>query len=407
MPKRYLLAFWILLLSLSTIQAQEGETDQITTADIAYGDVVEDTITTGSFYDHWIFYGTQDEVVVIRMSASEGLAPLIGVINQGGNLLTRSDLMEDGSLVNPSVNSVSELRFIVPQDGEYTVVATRAGLNTGTTTGRYRLALTLEQAVSVTDSDLQDVVFRCGEHEITTAMTMEFNSEGDDGEYYRITVYGLDGFQPYIRIDIPFDGDTGDPTTTDCTSEGKNTVGDQYTLPSQATVTVEDGSPYTAQHVLTGMQEIGQLTLIIGSRDGAAGRYIAVIEGFSINQPADRDNLNVRVGPLARDSEMLIYMIRAPDTRIDPQVWMLAQNPAIDFVCDDAGRFDCADIPAAALYEFSLSDGTTIAGSRLDAGVRIATGNPDRVALQFRSRSATTSGDYSLVIVGELPEKEG
>jgi hypothetical protein len=390
---RGFLTFLIILITVFPVHAQE---DRVTTSAIAYGQVVEDTLTVESFYDHWIFNGSEGDAVLIRMAAADGLAPLIGVIDAGGDLLARSDAMPDGTLVDAPVNGVAELRFTLPESGQYTIIATRVGNADGITTGSYKLSL-IEEEVPAT-RDLQDVVFRCDEYEITTAATIEFSGEGDDGAYYRITVYGLDGFQPYIRVTVPFE-----QGVTDCTSDGSKTIGDEYTLDNRATVTVSEGSPYTAQHILTGMEALGQLTLVIGSRNGEPGRYVAVIEGLSINTPGDVDRMNVRLGPLAAETEMFLYMVRDSSTRIDPQMRMEAENPVIDFICDDAGRFDCADIPAATLYQVTMQDGVMVSGGRLDAGIRIATGNPDRVTVQFRSRSDTTSGAYAVLMIGELP----
>jgi hypothetical protein len=96
-------------------------------------------------------------------------------------------------------------------------------------------------------------------------------------------------------------------------------------------------------------------------------------------------------------------MIRDGRSRIDPQVRLVSENPSIDFTCDDAGKLACADIPAADTFQFTMADGKIISGDTLDAGVRIATGSPDRVAVQFASRSATTQGGYAVVLMGELP----
>jgi hypothetical protein len=383
----------LLLVITSIITAQD---DQITDSTINYGDVVQNTITARSVYDWWRFTGNAGDSVKIEMVAADGLAPLIGISTGGGSIIARSDETAEGLLVDAAVNGTAVLYFTLPTTEEYTIVATRVGNFEGTTIGSYTLSLTLE--VANPPKQLQDVVFRCDAYEITTAATIEFGGEGDEGDYYQITVYGLDGFLPYLRFDLPIEGGI-----TSCSSDGETTIGDEYTLPGLDPVTVVEGSPYTARHTLQGMKEFGQNTLIIGSRDGQPGRYVAIIEGYGIAPAGDQDLVVVRLGPLATSSEMLVYMLHATDGRIDPQIQMLADNPSIDFICDDAGRRDCADVPAANLYQFKLNDGRVISGDRLDAGVKIATGNPDRVQLIFRSRTATTQGKYSIVIVGELP----
>lgn len=385
----------ILFLVMATVVSAQD--DQITDSVIGYGETVEDTITERSIYDWWRFSGSVGDQVRIEMVASDGLAPLIGISTGGGSIIARSDQMPDGQMVSAPVNGRAVLYFTLLSSEEYTIVATRVGNSDGTTTGSYTLSLNLEGVD--TPKDLQDVVFRCDTYEITTAATIQFGGEGDEGDYYQVTVYGLDGFLPYLRFDLPIEGGI-----TSCSSDGINTIGDEYTLPGRDPVTVVEGSPYTAQHTLGGMKQYGQNTLIIGSRDGQPGRYVAIIEGYAIEPAGDQDQVIVRLGPLATSSEMLVYMLRSDDGRIDPQIQMIAANPEIDFTCDDAGRRECADVPAANLYQFKLNDGTVISGDRLDAGVKVATGNPDRVRLIFRSRTATTQGKYTILIVGELPE---
>ncbi|MBC8170289.1 MAG: hypothetical protein H7X77_01395 [Anaerolineae bacterium] len=392
---KYLLVILLLIIT-SIVTAQD---DQITDAGINYGDVVQETITARSVYDWWRFLGNEGDVVTIRMVAADGLAPLIGISTGGGTVIVRSDTTADGQLVDAPVNGTAVLQYTLPTSEEYTIVATRVGNFDGTTTGSYTLSLNL--AETNPPKDLQDVTFRCDEYEITTAATIEFGGEGDEGDYYRVTVYGMDGFLPYLRFDLPINGGI-----TSCSSDGAKTISDEFLLPEADSVTVVEGSPYTAQHILEGMKEFGQNTLIIGSRDGQPGRYVAIIEGYGIAPAGDEDLINVRLGPLATSSEMLVYMLHSTDGRIDPQIQMFASNPGFEFICDDAGRRDCAEVPAANLYQFKLSDGTIINGDRLDAGVKIATGNPDRVQLIFRSRTASTQGKYTIVIVGELPALE-
>ncbi len=366
-----------------------GSSDDITRASISYGAVVTDTITDRSPFDWWTFRGNTGEVIRIRMVGADGLAPLIGVITLSGDLIARSDARPDETLQDAGVDSLTELQFTVPENGEFTIVATRVGNFEGTTTGSYTLSVTLETVL--TAPDLQDVTFRCDAYEVTTAATLEIGGEGDDGEY-RLSVYGLDGFQPYLRIETPVNGGT-----TRCSSDGDATIGDQFTLPGENPVTVVEGSPYTLRHILAGMQEVGQLTLTLGSRDGQPGRYLLVIEGYTIDPAGDMDQIKVRLGPLATASTMQVYMLGKGDGRIDPQVRMLmydeASNPILDVTCDDAGLRTCAEVLPASEYSVALKlDGTQLTGDRLDAGVQFAPGSTERVYIQFLSRTETTRG---------------
>jgi hypothetical protein len=150
----------------------------------------------------------------------------------------------------------------------------------------------------------------------------------------------------------------------------------------------------------------GIIRLTVGSRNGAAGRYLMVIEGFRIDPAGDQDTLYARLGPLARSSTMTVYMIRAENMRIDPTLRLYNPDSEEEIVCDDVGRRGCEDIPPTAGLAIDLRDGVIVTGQRFDAGVQIATGSPDPVLMTFSSRTKTTHGLYYVVIVGELPARE-
>src|SRR5690606_37977247 len=172
-----------------------------------YGQVVEETLTQRSFVDIWEFYGTQGDRIIARMVARDGLAPLLGITDAGGDLVARSDLSIDGSMqLNAPENGISEINFVLPETGPYMLVATRVGNQEGTTTGSYTLSLTFVESAAEARA-FQEVVFRCGAAEIITAGTIELIPEPGDGDYW-VSVYGLDGFDPYIRVDVVESGET-------------------------------------------------------------------------------------------------------------------------------------------------------------------------------------------------------
>ncbi|MBC8100214.1 MAG: hypothetical protein H7Y11_12280 [Armatimonadetes bacterium] len=399
------LQIWVVLgvvISLGVMRASAQTPAPVTNAAITYAVPVEDTITANAIYDWWSFAGTPGEAITITMIASDGLAPLVGLLNASGDLIARSDAQPDGSLLDAAVDSTATLTFTLPAPEEYTIIATRVGNENGTTTGSYALRMDVDESAAPPVKDLQDVVFNCDQTEIVTAATVEMWMDAESEGNFTISVYGLDGFQPYIRIDIPLN-----EGVTDCSSRGDELVGDAFTLADVTEITVLEGSPANARHVLENMAEFGNLTLIIGSRDGAPGRYVVLIEGFSIQPAADVDDFNFRLGPRARDTSMLVYMLRAPNSRIDPQMRAFSRDPALDFQCDDAGQRACADLPSAEAYQFTLDStrdtARVITGDRFDAGVQIATGSPNRVGVRFSSRTETTSGAYTILMLGELP----
>jgi hypothetical protein len=132
-----------------------------------------------------------------------------------------------------------------------------------------------------------------------------------------------------------------------------------------------------------------------------------VIEGFTIAPAQDSDPLIVRVGPLAaRDTELLVYMIRREDARIDPLIQQFDTADVLLAECDDVGRRGCADVPPLLDLAIVFNDATALSGARLDAGLRLMPGTPDPMYVILTSRNRAEGG-YALVILGSLPARSG
>ncbi|MBL8164395.1 MAG: hypothetical protein JNJ61_20570, partial [Anaerolineae bacterium] len=276
---RIMLALLVLLLTVPAL-AQSDETPSV--LDIFYDSVVEETITEKAFWDWWTIEVGEGDIMVVDMQASEGLAPLIGILDPAGNLMARSP---DGE-----VDGLTTLEVTAPAPGRYTIVATRVDNLNGTTTGAYTLRLRRANAVAPVQPDLyQDVTWQCNEEnvgvfDVTTAATLEFAEDPQPGLFHRITVYGIDGFQPVIRVQ--FDVPEGDEPFTICNTNADETVGDRFTLPGEDAREISaDNLASASQLLLRGAEGMELITLTIGSRDGASGRYLAIIEGFSIETP--------------------------------------------------------------------------------------------------------------------------
>ena len=186
-------------------------------------------------------------------------------------------------------------------------------------------------------------------------------------------------------------------------------LGDSFTLPGEDARTVDDvDNKMQAQLIIKDAPRMGLVTLTIGAESGLPGRYMAVIEGFSIGSPGDIDNIEARLGPLAKDTTMLVYMVGSSNSRLDPFMNIASNDPFApgQVECDDAGRRGCADVPAFTDAGVELNDGAKVWGDQFDAGLRLAPGNPDPIPLEFRSKNDNTRGDYALVFIGELPPKQ-
>jgi hypothetical protein len=378
-----------LLLAVPALAQEDVETISI----INYDNVVENTITQQAFFDWWQVQAAEGDVLVIDMAASGGLQPLVGILDPGGTLVIRS---EDGA-----VDGTISLEYTVPAPGQYTIVATRVGNVDGTSTGAYSLRLRRANAPVQNVNPYQDVTFRCEDYEVTTASTIVFQEDASEGLVHRITIYGIDGFQPVIRLNV----EVPDPYEL-CNTDAQETVDDTFTLPGEParTITAENLNT-VSQLLISGAEDAGVITITIGSKDGLPGRYIAIIEGFNIDPGTDVDTIEVRVGPLAAETTAIqLYMVAGQNSRLDP---FLTRSDTGE-TCDDAGRANCEAIPTFTSAGATLHEGagTTLVGDRSDAGVLINPGNPDAIAVEFGSRADRTHGGYVVVLIGELPARD-
>lgn len=399
----------------SAAPAYAQEPSQVTIAPINYNMSVQDTITDAYFFDWWRLQASEGDIIVVEMTASDGLSPLIGLLNSDGDLVARSDENRP-----PAPNSVAILQYSVEVGGQYTIIATREGNDKGTTSGSYTLIARQANQPANRPNPLQAVEFRCEGALVTTAATVQFTEDviippntppGSVIEFYRITVYGLDGFRPAIQASASVQD-----APLDCASDAQQTPDDSYILPDgvRATLTEADRE-HAAQLSLRNSGDassplFGEITLVIASRDGAPGRYIAIIEGLAIQDRNDADAVIIRLGPKARATHMDIYMVAAESSRLDPYLYWQDEWEYSLAECDDAGRAPCDGVPsfAGAGVILNFSEGAEEAqarwlGDRFDAGLRIAPGHPDPNYLLFTSSNQRTSGAYAIVLIGELP----
>lgn len=371
--------------------------DNPTVLDTRYDALETDTITTLSFYDWWRIEAAAGDVIVVDMQAADDLAPLLGLLNSSGDLVTRST---DGE-----VNGAVSLEYTAEAAGTYTIVATRVGNADGTTTGSYSLRVRRANPVDVTPvNTFQDVTFICKDFEVTTAASLQFFDDPRPDLKYRITVYGIDGFRPVIRV--KFNVKNQNEPFEACTTNADATLNDTFTLPGEETRAVTaDTMQYAAQFIINGTDLADIVSLTLGSQDGAPGRYLLVIDGFSIDPQDDLDGMEVRVGPLAATRTFITaYMVATQNSRLDPYMrWNETEQD-----CDDAGRAACKGLTTFAGAGVTLYEGAglTITGDRSDAGLILAPGNPDSMTLEFASRSADTAGAYAVILIGELPARE-
>lgn len=402
---RFVFALMLIFGLALPVMAQDDDEEALITDDVIMpGQTVTDSISDRGLFDFWRFYLESGDSVRVTMEGFDGLAPLVGIADDDGSVIARSDISPDGEqLEQAGPNETVTLEFTAPFSGQYTIVPTRAGNVDGTTTGSYNLTLELTGlgTGSLRDRDTREVTFRCGADMVTTAAMVEFSVQPGAGAY-TISVYGLNGFRPMIRTVI---GDQRE--ITDCGRDPRGMEGDQLILLDGTTHALPDDlseDDTTARFIISEPPDPRLVEATIASVDGSPGAFVIVVEGFHLRRPGDIKDFDVYLGPRARDTELLVYMARVGRTRLDPFLtYLIPTETGWEYVeCDDAGRRGCEDVPSLDGAGLIFGDGRQLIGDRFDAGLRLAPDNTDRMVLEFSSRTQVM-GEYAVLIFGELP----
>ena len=142
------------------------------------------------------------------------------------------------------------------------------------------------------------------------------------------------------------------------------------------------------------------------------GRWVVVIEGFSIAPEGDIDTMDARIGPLAAaTTDMLVYMVAVGTSRLNPQMGIIPteETSTYEIYCNDIGTalFARKDVPEFDGYGVILADGTEIIGDQFTAGLRLTPGDVSVQALEFSSfRRERDRKIMRWCFMGELPPRE-
>lgn len=388
---------WLLVIMLwAGIVGAQAENPTVTP--INYGAVVNDTLTDELFYDWWLLDGSIGDELIVTMSASDGLAPLIGLLSPTRDLIARSD---DGE-----PNATTELRTTLEANGEYVIVATRVGNADGETFGAYTLSVSRDVPPPPERVDpYREVEFTCNAGSAVNLLTLEIQEDADQTRFIGVSVYGLDGLVPVLRTTLEFDFEPYsdqfciDPVGSEGVGNGE---GDTLRLPN-------DDAPHTyvggdvARTNFADAPDFGILQLNVGAmtdRDG--GRFVVVIDGFTVGPDGDRDLFQMGLGPLLREGTLDVYMISDKTTRLDPALERVDADYETLRLCDDAAIPPCDDVPPIdGFATFASEYERTVTAGRFDAGLRLQPGAPDVLRVLAGSFDGRTSGGYTLVIIGE------
>ncbi len=374
--------------------------DVPTFGNIGLGQIIEDTLTLDAFFDRWTLYLESDETIRVTMTAFDGLRPLLGVSTAGGDIIASSDTDDEGFFTGDAApNSIIQLDFTAPIEGQYTLVATRVDLNEGVTTGRYTLSV--QPVVETRLSPLTPVEFRCQDRIATTALAVLLDVPTPQDEI-TFSVYGEGDLMPMVRVQ------TEDEILLDCTRDGHALIGDVVTLPDSGVIRVDDvdaaeSAPNAASYTLTGLD--GMVEVITAGAGRESGRLVIVITGLELMGADGVNSVRVRLGAANITATAYAYMVRVGNTRLDPIIVHVDDDGDILQRCDDAGRRDCAAIPTfagAGVQRGEASALPDVRGGALDAGLSLM---PQSVAWQtvrMGSSNPNARGAYALVIITEF-----
>jgi hypothetical protein len=413
MIHRWIGIFFVTLVAVGLVAAQDAPpmptpNDVPTVAPIGLDQVVLDTVTNVAIYDWWQITLEPDDVIVVEMQAFEGLSPLIGILAPDNELVARSDADRP-----PEANGLAVIQYRTEVGGLFTISATREGNQAGTTVGAYQLRVRKINTIPERENDLAPVEFRCEEKVATTAVMLAFQEEVPETitdpsgyrEYYRVSIYGENDFAPLILADA----DLVKTGRLDCDNDAGAVVGNTYTLPGEQPVTVtEDQKGHSAQLSLQNsslMDVFGQVRFTLGSLNAGSGRYFVALEGLKLQDANDIDTLIVRPGPLASQIPLTVYVVGENPGRLDVRMEAYNKDGVPVAACDDAGRKDCADVPAfiGAGATFLYGNTPSIVGDRFDAGLRLPAGSTEPIMIDVSSGDTGTHGAYTVFIIGELP----
>jgi hypothetical protein len=128
----------------------QGSANPAATAEpvsLIYGQPVAGRLTADIFEKRYTLIAHAGDGLIVTLNAVSGstLDPMILLLDPGGTLLSSNDDRATGI-------KDSTLAYEVPRDGRYTIIATRSGEASGTTSGDYILKVDRRQAGSSLES---------------------------------------------------------------------------------------------------------------------------------------------------------------------------------------------------------------------------------------------------------------
>jgi len=101
---------------------------------ISVGTPMKGTITADSYFHIYEYQGTADEQITITMTGGGGLDSYLGILDPSDEVIAEDDDSAGGLDAQISIR--------LPESGSFLIIATRSGIDEGTTVGPYSLTLT-------------------------------------------------------------------------------------------------------------------------------------------------------------------------------------------------------------------------------------------------------------------------
>jgi|GEM_PF-2491413 len=398
---------------------------------ISYGQTLQGTISDQQWRVIYSFQGQAGDVVTIAMNRIDTtLDPYVGLLDASENVLAENDDFQ-----GQRDSFISETTL--PATGTYYIVATRYGLQNGTSFGAYNLILTRAGSGTAGQTGGQTsgpvsggafgglptgdttggstggqtgvtigggqqggtaqqqpggLTFECNGQTVNGATLITFR-DVRPGFNYQVTVIGLDNFDPVIALQAE-DG------STLCNDDEPRAAGSQISLPDIGYV---EASSLTSQLSFNTSVATGDLVMAIGGFGSTGGHFVAIFEGLAISPATEQDAVTFNVSGAIQNEPILVYMI-AETTSLDSYMFV----DGTDIVCDDAGSGPCADTPAFSTDQNNahgvvIANGGQYIAWQYDAGIRVVPGGTGDLTFVFQSYNGQTQGEYAMVVVGAAP----
>jgi hypothetical protein len=378
-------SFWILIilfLVLHSAAAQSG-------GSIAYGETVTGTITDAAPVQAWTFEGQAGDVVTITMDATDlasgGLDSYLQLLDPAGEVLIEND-DASATTINAAIAD-----FTLPEDGTYTIHATRFGLETGLATGEYELTLLLVTGGEGGDtggeggevlSDAQPIAYDSPVSGTLTRQNYEdaWTFEGQAGEVISIRmerVNELADLDPFLRL---LDNENRELTRNDDAADGLHAseiVG--FELPYTGTYTViatrygfESGTSagdYTLEIHPGGQPSDGQTTPTQEPPSDDSGTQVipggTIQYGDFVTDTLSGDNLTYQFE--GQTDDKVTISVKRHSGNLNPSLQLLdgngnilAENAEFNGAAD--ARITEATLPTDGTYNIVIGRDTSAAG---------------------------------------------